>query len=92
MGSLDSDGPSAEAAAAAAANGEMTLMAKRSRFPGTPSIALAKGRGVLAVSEVLVTWVSSHVFTTTAAITHRHPTLPYEVAQLARYYCLNASG
>jgi hypothetical protein len=25
---------------------------------GTPSIALAKGRGVLAVSDVLVTWVS----------------------------------
>jgi hypothetical protein len=25
---------------------------------GTPSIALAKGRGVLAVNDVLVTWVS----------------------------------
>lgn len=46
------------AAAAATIGGEMTMVAKRSRFPGTPSIALAKGRGVLAVSEVLVTWVS----------------------------------
>lgn len=49
---------SREAEAVAAANGELTMVAKRSRFPGTPSIALAPGKGVLAVSEVLVTWVS----------------------------------
>ena len=48
----------------------MTMAAKRSRFPGTPSIALAKGRGVIAVSEVLVTWVSdrdTHVASIVAA-------------------------
>lgn len=50
----------AEAAATtAAAVGELSMTAKRSRFPGTPSIALAKGRGVIAVSDVLVTWVSN---------------------------------
>eukprot|EP00879_Flechtneria_rotunda_P021599 GHRR01022766.1.p1 GENE.GHRR01022766.1~~GHRR01022766.1.p1 ORF type:complete len:422 (+),score=112.17 GHRR01022766.1:186-1451(+) len=43
------------------AGGELTMQAKRSRFPGTPSIALTKGRGVLAVSDVMVTWVVTDV-------------------------------
>lgn len=55
---MDSYAAEQKAAAAAANGGEMSMVAKRSRFPGTPSIALAKGRGVISVSEVLVTWVS----------------------------------
>lgn len=37
------------------------LTAKQGRFPGTPSIALSKGKGVLALSDVLVTWVVTDV-------------------------------
>jgi hypothetical protein len=34
-----------------------TLAAKRSRFPGTPSISLASGQGMLSLSDIMVTWV-----------------------------------
>ncbi len=43
----------------AAANAE--LAAKLSRFPGTPSIALGRGEGVLSVADVMVTWVVTDV-------------------------------
>jgi hypothetical protein len=37
------------------------LLAKKSRFPGLPTVALAQGRGMLAVSDVTVTWVVTDV-------------------------------
>eukprot|EP00775_Hariotina_reticulata_P012225 gene12225-12363_t len=37
------------------------LLAKKSRFPGLPSVALAQGRGMLAVADVIVTWVVTDV-------------------------------
>jgi len=43
----------------AAANAE--LATKLSRFPGTPSIALGRGEGVLSVADVMVTWVVTDV-------------------------------
>jgi class 3 adenylate cyclase len=41
--------------------GELSLAAKRSRFPGTPSVALAKGRGLVTLADVMVTWVVTDV-------------------------------
>lgn len=32
---------------------------KRSKVPGTPGVALQNGRGVLSLSDVMVTWVVS---------------------------------
>jgi hypothetical protein len=37
------------------------LQDKRSRFPGMPSVALAGGKGLLAASDVQVTWVFTDV-------------------------------
>ncbi|GBF89534.1 adenylate cyclase [Raphidocelis subcapitata] len=37
------------------------LAVKLSRFPGTPSIALGRGEGVLSVSDVMVTWAVTDV-------------------------------
>eukprot|EP00798_Chlamydomonas_sp_ICE-L_P013869 gene13869-19794_t len=34
---------------------------KRSRIPGTPSVALANGTGILSLSDVMVTWVFTDV-------------------------------
>ncbi|KAF8064653.1 CYR1 [Scenedesmus sp. PABB004] len=50
-----------DAGAAGAAAGELSLAAKRSRFPGTPSIALARGRSVVTASDAMVTWVVTDV-------------------------------
>lgn len=40
---------------------ELELRQKRSRFPGTPSMALRDGRGVLTLTDVLVTWVFTDI-------------------------------
>ena len=39
----------------------LSVRAKLSRFPGMPSVALSKGRGVLALSDIMVTWVVTDV-------------------------------
>jgi hypothetical protein len=43
------------------------LQDKRGRFPGMPSVALAGGKGLLAASDVQVTWVFTDVEVSRAA-------------------------
>jgi hypothetical protein len=38
---------------------EAEMARKRSKVPGTPGVALQNGRGVLSLSDVMVTWVVS---------------------------------
>lgn len=41
------------------------MQRKRGKVPGTPGMALASGRGVLAMSDVTVTWVCTDVASST---------------------------
>lgn len=38
---------------------------KRSKVPGTPGVVLQNGRGVLSLSDVIVTWVVTDVAAST---------------------------
>lgn len=42
------------------------LARKRARIPGTPGVALMSGRGLLSLSDVMVTWVFTDVASSTA--------------------------
>ena len=57
------------------------MSAKRSRFPGMPSVALNKGRGMLALSDILVTWVVTDVEGSTR-LWEQDPTAMAEAVEL----------
>ncbi|GIL74902.1 hypothetical protein Vretifemale_4726, partial [Volvox reticuliferus] len=44
---------------------EAEMARKRSKVPGTPGVALQNGRGLLSMSDVMVTWVVTDVAAST---------------------------